>query len=127
MDSEGSSQDADEEDVGEDEDQDQGSDTRALTEETSSEITITTPIGTPPKPSDQLPASKVEANSKNPELNKTGSSLAPASRLPTNRSMIIGVPVQMLRTSSSSSNTSARSWESDNQNNLARRAARLAG
>ncbi|KAH9459723.1 hypothetical protein Pst134EB_007953 [Puccinia striiformis f. sp. tritici] len=126
-DSEGSSQDADEEDVGEDEDQDQGSDTRALTEETSSEITITTPIGTPPKPSDQLPASKVEANSKNPELNKTGSSLAPASRLPTNRSMIIGVPVQMLRTSSSSSNTSARSWESDNQNNLARRAARLAG
>lgn len=120
-DSEGSSQDADEEDVGEDEDQ--SSDIRAFAEETSSESTITTPPEKP-KASDQ-DSVKLEAT-ENPEINKT-SPYGSTSRLPTNRSMIIGVPVQMLRTSSSSSNSSARSWESDDKNNLARRATRLMG
>ncbi|EFP81581.2 uncharacterized protein PGTG_07830 [Puccinia graminis f. sp. tritici CRL 75-36-700-3] len=120
-DSEGSSQDADEEDVGEDEDQ--SSDVRALTEGTSSELTSTTPPEKS-KASDQI-SGTLEAT-ENPEVNKTGS-FPSTFRLPTNRSMIIGVPVQMLKTSSSSSNSSAHSWEGDNNKNLARRTTSLMG
>jgi len=121
-DSEGSSQDADEEDVGEDEDQ--SSDVRLAKDGGKNDSTVANPTDAT-KVSSPVPAAEEEA--KTPETSQAHDSFAPSSRLPTNRSMIIGVPVQMLRTSSSSSNSSARSWESDTKNNFARRATRLMG
>ncbi|PLW29250.1 hypothetical protein PCANC_15748 [Puccinia coronata f. sp. avenae] len=119
-DCEENSQDADEEDVGEDEDQ--ASDIRIVIEDVCSESTITIPSDTSPNPN----ATPATDATKMPEINRADS-LGTSSRLPTNRTMIVGIPVQMLRTSSSSSNSSAQSWESENKNSLARRATRLMG
>lgn len=109
--SEDSSQDADEEDVGEDDDQ--TSDNRNPTDEDgSSETTITTPT----EALDPLRSSSQPGKAQQSEDNGARGTLDSIRRLPTSRSVIVGIPVPMIRSSSSSSSSSGDGHRFDNGN-----------